>query len=289
MKSICSYVLFFLMSVDSVAFPLEEIERNVSTTTALTDEGEISNKRIQLDQFLQFLNSELERDPNSAVLSYLKGQTILSYIYLIPPPYSKDDFAYIHKIKSDALVWMVNASKLNNNDLTVPQLYVLRRFNSELAVYATDEIIEKDERLRGEDKKVVELKRSKIVALIKLSRFEEAESEAKTLHEKYPDRFKLTSVAYYNEEIAESKSKQKSTEEKEANKPVEKPEEKPIENEVVAANTTVNEEIKPNVLTEESSPSLIQFKSVLEQYGIFILAFFVFLGMYFFSNRKSKK
>jgi hypothetical protein len=37
------------------------------------------------------------------------------------------------------------------------------------------------------------------------------------------------------------------------------------------------------------APKLIQFKSVLEQYGIFILAFLVFLGMYFFSNRKSKK
>jgi hypothetical protein len=93
----------------------------------------------------------------------------------------------------------------------------------------------------------------------------------------------------FESQILEVQEKLKAMQEKEADTLVEKSEEKPIKNEVVAANTTVDKEIKPKFLTEDSSPSLIQFKSVLEQYGIFILAFLVFLGMYFFSNRKSKK
>jgi hypothetical protein len=277
----------FLFSSQVFSFDAKKIEGNLKFATSLKDLEEIERRVEELNEIEKNIDEELKVNQNDPELLFLKSRAIISYIYTINPPFTDVEFEKIKELKIESSTWMLKSAEFNDNNLSLEKLYVMHDFSSELAVYSVDEIIKIDSTI--EEKDIIELKRSKIDNLIRLGRFGEARDEMTETNREHPT-FKSTEWdEAFEGQILEVQAKLKATLEKEADTPIEKPEEKPIKNQVVTADTTVDEEMNPMVLTEDSNPRLIQLKSVLEQYGIFILAFFVFLGMYFFSRRKSKK
>jgi hypothetical protein len=245
-----------------------------------------SERVDEVDNIGMVLDENLKLTPYSVKDNMLKG--LQQYANIYANEKLKKNEIKTFKLNSQKFLKIALEENKTERELSLLELEVIRTYSGpELVPLVVDEIVGTQKSY--EEKDIVELKRSKIDNLIRLGRFGEARDEMIETNQEHP-AFKSTEWdEAFEGQILEVQAKLKATQEKEADTPIEKPEEKPIKNEVVAANATVNEEIKPKVLTEESSPILIQFKSVLEQYGIFILAFLVFLGMYFFSNRKSKK
>jgi hypothetical protein len=284
-------IVFIMILSPVVSFSLERdaIETKLYIDSTFKRSGQsIEERVIELDKIKFEINKELELNEFDSELLFFKGMVIRQYAYTFKDPITSLDLEKLKLIGVESDTWLLKSIENGMGGLTVSQLYMLKGSSLELAVKTIDEIISRDKRLI-EDDRIVELKRQKIDNLIRLGRFGEARDEMIETNQEHP-AFKSTEWdEAFEGQILEVQAKLKATQEKEADTPIEKPEEKPIKNQVVTADTTVDEEMNPMVLNEDSSPRLIQLKSVLEQYGIFILAFFVFLGMYFFSNRKSKK
>lgn len=284
------YLIVLLFIFSNVVFGVDykKYDKAIYGLSSIKGNDEIKRRITELDSYIIDINQELNVNPEDAQLNYIKGRAIYAYIYTVAVPRSNQQVIEIKALKKEAYAWYKNAIKYDNNDLTVKQLQILRGYNSELAAATIDKIIEKDERLIGEDGRIVDLKRSKIVALIKLEKFEEAEVEVKALREDYPDRFKETSVAYYKEEITEAKKNLQAIQEKEANTLViEKSAVKPSAKKVVVADVPVEDEVKDaasKIKAEKIAP-----ESPIKQYGLLILALVIAFGLFLYGRRRNKK
>ncbi|MGR6871831.1 hypothetical protein ACU6U9_05875 [Pseudomonas sp. HK3] len=228
--------------------------------------------------------------PDDVKNNMLKGLQLYATIY------ANDtlDKNTIHELKLESQKFLKIALEGNKLDrsLSVMELEVIRAYAGlELISIVVDEIVNSQKNYDVKD--IVELKRSKIVALIKLGRFEDAGNEVKALRNDYPDRFKESSVDYYKEEIVEAKKKIQSK--KEEITPITETikEKKSVLSEAGKVDTSTKPVLgKPKQENKQelaTTSAVTQLKSIVERYGLYLLALFAVLALYFYSLYKRKK
>jgi hypothetical protein len=227
------FLIFILFSSLVFSLDFSLLERNLSMSRSLKTDEAIKKRIEELSFIIKEINIELEKNPDSAKLTFLKGRAIYSYVYTIKPPFNVNDLENIKSIKADAHVWLSKSAQYNDGDLTFGQLYVLKDVSSELATYAVDQILATDHYF--DDKERVELRRNKIDHLIRLHRFDEALNEIKILNEKFPNFASVEWDDAFLGEIEKAKETNKTEyEEKETKIPVVKPVAAKISPEVIS-------------------------------------------------------
>lgn len=207
MKITLLIALLFIYSHNSLGEDYSKYDSELYVSTDPKNKEEAQERITKLDSIIKEIDEKLTATPEDAQLNYLKGRAIYAYIYTFPRPRTAQQMIEMKALGQEAVSWYQKAIEHDRGDLTVGQLYLLKGFDYDWSVKAIDKILKRDKRLIGEERQIVELKRSKVVALIKLGRFEDAENEVKALRNDYPDRFKESSVDYYKEEIVEAKKK----------------------------------------------------------------------------------
>jgi hypothetical protein len=250
----------------------------------------VDSRREELDGFSNDIDVEISSSPDNSKLLYYKYKIIMQYVYLI----SEDD--PLKKTKKSKLVesargWLNKSILADSGDLTVPHLFQIKSLGGVFTVYAVNGLVllSNDElfALRGNefeflDKDRVNVIREKIVALIKLEEFEEARLEINELRENYPQRFKQTSVAYYEEEISIAIEKLQSVQS--AIVPaIEKPKEELVEKNVIVDVADEIKELPSDIQVENVAP-----QRTINSYWLFLFVAIIVLGLFIYKRKRNK-
>ncbi len=288
MYKIIIVVAIILLPSITLAFDRDVMASRLHLNAEFKSTGQtVAERIVELDKIKSEINYKLTLKPFDVELIFFKGMVVRQYAYTLSDPLKPSDLDKLKVIGAESDQYFLKAIEENIDALKLNQLYIIRNSSSKLAVLTIDKIIEIDERLKHEERQVVDLKRSKIVALIKLARFDEAESETKALRMKYPKRFKESSVDYYLNEISENKLK--ITSEKKESITVEQVEDI-TEKEVIVEAV---EDKSPSMIVVEKQMAEVEIEkstnyiNIINNYWLYILAFIIVLGIYLKIRRKN--
>lgn len=286
MKFFYLTVLMLIFSNIAFGFDYKKYDKAVYGLTSIKGDDEIKRRIAELDSYIVDINKDLSINPEDAQLNYIKGRIIYAYIYTIPRPRTNQQTIRVTTLKKETYTWYKKSMDYDRGELTADQLYIMNRFSADLSVKAIDKILKRDKRLIGEDARITDLRRSKIVALIKIGEYDLAQNEVKYLREKYPNRFKESSANYYEEEIVKAKNKIEKIDLKNNSEVKDVAVSK--QDEAKDINKELLEE-KPSLIDkaiENAESETIELDFTAHRHWLFLFALIVVFGLYFNSRRK---
>jgi hypothetical protein len=197
------FVTIFITLFCSSVFGLDRraIESRLHVGAAFKTSGQTIDMRInELNRIQSELDAQLEQGEDPELL-FLKGIVIRQYAYTIQDPLTGDDLESLRSIDEESNRWLQRSIESGADELSVDQLYIISRSSSHLAVKVIDEIMNRDERLKGNDRLVIEMKSMKIDALMNIGEYELALSEAADLRSEFPDVIDEGFLEVYQQEV----------------------------------------------------------------------------------------
>lgn len=277
--------LLMFVSTSSLAFDREAIESRLYVASNFKSSGQTVGDRIEeLDKIQSEIDFELEKGTIDSELLFLKGMVIRQYAYTIEDPLTNQDLKKLKSIGKESDRWLMKSLENNIDELSLDQLYIIKKSGSQLAVKTIDKILEKDKRLIGEDNRIVELKRQKIDNLIRLGRFDEARKEMEETNQEHPTFKSAEWDEAFEGQIVEVKEKM-----------AEQEEEPPVEAEI--KDTSIKNDEVESVVDEapkkevglNPKPEEVKIILIDNRYWPFLLAILAVIGLYLYSRKKQKK
>ncbi|WP_396589158.1 hypothetical protein [Bermanella sp. R86510] len=285
MMKLTVIALLMFVSTSSLAFDREAIESRLYVASNFKSSGQTVGDRIEeLDKIQSEIDFELEKGTIDSELLFLKGMVIRQYAYTIEDPLTNQDLKKLKSIGKESDRWLMKSLENNIDELSLDQLYIIKKSGSQLAVKTIDKILEKDKRLIGEDNRIVELKRQKIDNLIRLGRFDEARKEMEETNQEHPTFKSAEWDEAFEGQIVEVKEKM-----------AEQEEEPPVEAEI--KDTSIKNDEVESVVDEapkkevglNPKPEEVKIILIDNRYWPFLLAILAVIGLYLYSRKKQKK